>query len=365
MRRDAVLGGAVHLVRADLDFQGLAVRADHRRVQRLVYAEARLGDVVLEPAGHRLPQRVHDAHGGVAVTHVVDEDADADQVVDVVEVAAADDHLLVDRVVVLGAALDLGVDAGLFEVGGQLAGDLLQVRVARRRAGGDEADDLVVLLGLQDGERQVLELPLDRGHAEPVRERRQDLEGLAGLLRLLLGRQEAHGAHVVQAVGELDDQHPGVPRHGDDHLADGLGLGGAAELHLVQLGHAVDEARDLLPEVLLEVGEGVVGVLDGVVQERGHERDGVHAQLTEDGRDGERVGDVRVTGLAPLAAVGLLGDVVGMLEQGQVRLGVQLAVDGREWLQHLLDRGRALRRDPPGEASAYAPRRGRRSCGGG
>jgi hypothetical protein len=284
--------------------------------------------------------------------------------VDVVEVAAPDDHLLVDRVVVLGAALDLGVDAGLLELGGELARDLLQVGVARGGAGGDEADDLVVLLRLQDREREVLQLPLDRGHAEPVRERGEHLEGLAGLPGLLLGRQEAHGAHVVQPVGELDHQDAGVAGHGDDHLADGLGLRRAAELHLVQLGDAVDEPGDLVTEVALEVDEGVVGVLDGVVEERGDERDGVHAQLTEDGGDGERVGDVRVAGLAPLAAVGLLGDVVGALQQPEVGFGVQLAMDGRERFQHLLDRGGPLGGDAAGETSAYAPRGRRRSHGG-
>ena len=62
-------------------------------------------------------------------------------------------------------------------------------------------------------------------------------------------RDVAQGAHVVQPVGELDDQHPDVARHRHDHLADGLGLGGVAVLHLVELGDPVDEQRDLVAEV--------------------------------------------------------------------------------------------------------------------
>ena len=61
------------VVGADLHLERLAVRPDHRRVQRLVDPEPGLRDVVLEPAGHRLPQRVHHAHRGVAVAHLVDE----------------------------------------------------------------------------------------------------------------------------------------------------------------------------------------------------------------------------------------------------------------------------------------------------
>ena len=110
VRRDAVLGAAVLGEGADLHLDRLALRADDRRVERLVHVELRHRDVVLEPPQDRVPPRVDDAERAVAVAVLVDEDADADEVVDVGEVAAADDHLLVDRVVVLRAAGDLGVD---------------------------------------------------------------------------------------------------------------------------------------------------------------------------------------------------------------------------------------------------------------
>ena len=69
VRGDAVLGDAVHLAGADLDLDALAVRADHRRVQRLVHVRLRQRDVVLEAPGHRLPVRVHDAERLVALAH--------------------------------------------------------------------------------------------------------------------------------------------------------------------------------------------------------------------------------------------------------------------------------------------------------
>jgi hypothetical protein len=50
----------------------------------------------------------------------------------------------------------------------------------------DQALDLLVLARVQRREGEVLELPLDRVDAEPVRQRRVDLEGLLGLLDLLL-----------------------------------------------------------------------------------------------------------------------------------------------------------------------------------
>ncbi len=110
VRGDAEFGGPVHVLRADLHLQRLTVGADDGGVQRLVDAIARLGDVVLEPARHRLPQRMHHTDRRVAVADLVAQDANADQVVDIVEVLTLDDHLLVDRPVVLRATLDDRVD---------------------------------------------------------------------------------------------------------------------------------------------------------------------------------------------------------------------------------------------------------------
>ena len=298
---------------------------------------------------------MHHAHSGIAVADLVAQDADADQVVDVVEVAALDDHLLVDRPIVLGPALDHRLDLRRVERVDDLGADLLQVGVAGRCAPGDQPNDLLVLLGVQDRERQVLQLPLDARHPQPMCQGRNDFQRLAGLAGLLLRRQEPHGAHVVQPVGDLDHQHPRVAGHGGDHLADSLALGGAAQHHPVQLGDAVDEVGHLLAELLAQSLDGVAGVLDGVVQQRGHQSGGVHAQFGQDVGDGQRVGDVRVAGMAQLGGVLLVGDLEGALQQLQVRLGIDLAVHRDQRLEHRIE-GAALGGHPPGQPRADPPR---------
>ncbi|GHG65432.1 hypothetical protein GCM10018980_57150 [Streptomyces capoamus] len=345
VRGDAVLGAAVHVERADLQLDRLAVGPDDRRVQRLVHVELGHRDVVLEPAGDRVPPRVHGAEGGVAVAHGVDEDADAHQVVDLREVTAADDHLLVDAVVVLGAAGDGRLDAGGAQVGLDLVGHYGEVLVPLGRPLGHQPYDLVVHLGVEDREGEVLQLPLDGVHAEAVGERSIDLQRLPRLLLLLLALEVAHGAHVVQAVRELDDQDARVLGHRHDHLAHGLGLRGLAELDLVQLGDAVDEEGHGVAEVAAELVQAVLGVLDGVVQQPRHQCGRIHAQLGEDGGDGERVRDVRVAALALLAAVPALGDLVGALDlaqRGVLDLGVVAAHYPQQRLQDRVVRVGAL-----------------------
>src|SRR5215211_3769617 len=107
--RDAVLRRRVHLGGPDLDLQELPLVGHDGRVQRLVHVELGHRYVVLEAARDRLPDRVYDAEGAVAVADVVDDDPEAGEVVDLVELLVAAHHLVVDRVKMLDPAVDLGI----------------------------------------------------------------------------------------------------------------------------------------------------------------------------------------------------------------------------------------------------------------
>ena len=256
VRGDAPLGPLVHLAGADLHLDRPALRPDHRGVQALVEVELGHRDVVLEATHHRPPTTVDAAERGVAVLDRVDDHAHRDEVEDVVELAALDDHLLVDAPQVLAAPGDLGLDAELGEPGSDLGDRLGEEHLALGRAGGDEVVELGVALRVQRGEREVLELLLDLLHPEPVRQRGVDVERLLGDALLLLERHRGDRAHVVQPVGELDDEHPQVLGHRHQHLAHRRRLLRLArvELDALELGDAVDEPGDLGAEVELDVG---------------------------------------------------------------------------------------------------------------
>ena len=121
--------------------------------------------------------------------------------------------------------------------------------------------------------------------------------------------------HIVQPVGELDHQHPDVSAHRDDHLADRLRLRRLPVFDLVQLGATVDEQCDLLAELVSELSQGVVGVFYRVVQQGRDERHLGHAQLGEDSRHGERMGDEGISTFTRLALVQPFGPAVCALDQ--------------------------------------------------
>ena len=136
----------------------------------------------------------------------------------------------------------------------------------------------------------------------------------------------------MEPVGELDEHDADVLGHRQEHLPDVLGLLllVAVGAELGQLGDAVHEVGDLGPEPLLDVGEGVLGVLRDVVEQRRRDRDRIDPELGEDLGRRERMGDVRLAGGPDLHAVGLDGEVERPLDHAQVGLCVGLAERGEQ-----------------------------------
>ncbi len=83
---------------------------------------------------------------------------------------------------------------------------------------------LAVVLRVEVLEGEVFQLAADAAHAEAVRDGREDVEGLLRDAAALLGLEVLERAHVVQAVGELDEHDAHVVHHRQQHLADVLGL---------------------------------------------------------------------------------------------------------------------------------------------
>ena len=116
VRGNAFLGDAVHLLGADLHFELMAAVAHHRGVQRLVAVGAGNGDEVLDAAGHRPPQRVDEAEDRVARGHILRDDADGEQIVDLVEGDLGALDLLEDGIEALDAPLHARLDVVLAQL---------------------------------------------------------------------------------------------------------------------------------------------------------------------------------------------------------------------------------------------------------
>ena len=176
---------------------------------------------------------------------------------------------------------------------------------------------MLVLGGFEVEEREVLEFPLNRTHAESIGKRRVDLHGLARLEDAPVLAQRHEGAHVMEPVGELDDDDANVVAHRHEHLAQVVDLRMAERLDLeaVDLGDAVDELGDGIAELLAHVLERVLGILDRIVQDGRAQGVAIHAKVGQDDCDFDGMHDERLAGLAKLALVSAFRKEVGLLDR--------------------------------------------------
>jgi len=183
---------------------------------------------------------------------------------------------------------------------------------------------LVVVLRVEDPEGEVLELARDARHAEPPREGGVYVQRLPRDPQLVLRRLEHDGPHIVELVGELDDNDTHVLDRGDQHLAErgGLGVRLGPALDRGYLRNAVHQPGYLLSERLFDHVKRGAGVFDRVVEQGGRYGAGIELQAGKDDPDLEGVDDVWLAGKAELALMGRAGEEVGLLYHRQVVFGV-------------------------------------------
>ena len=124
------------------------------------------------------------------------------------------------------------------------------------------------------------------------------------------------GSHVVQPVGQLNQQHPDVFGHGEDEFTEVLRLLGLIGLELDprQLGHPVDQARHFLAKGFPDFLQRRVRVLDGVMQEGGDDGRRIDLVIGQDAGDFQGVGKIGIARGPGLRAVRLHGKHVGAVE---------------------------------------------------
>ena len=198
-----------------------------------------------------------------------EDDAHGQYVIDILERYMLGLHLLPDAVGALDAGLDGVLDAVTVQFGlhggDEVAVDGFQVVVDFRQTLADE----FALLGVLVAEAEVFQLFLNLIQSQAIGQRGVDVQRFAGYLVLFVGWLAAQRAHVVQAVGNLDEDDADVVAHGQEQFLQVLDLGRrfVAKDAARDFRQSIDNLCYLGTEDVLDVGNGVVGVLDNVVQQ--------------------------------------------------------------------------------------------------
>src|SRR6266508_970613 len=342
VRGDALFRHAVHFNGADLDLERHAVLADHRGVQRLVPVRPRHRDEVLDAARHRRPRLVNDAEHAVAFLHALGDDPQRDEVVYLFELDLLALQLLADAPQPLDAAVNgHHRHLGLGELRGDGLLELLDQPFRGAAARVNFGTERLVRLWLEVAERQLLELVLDLAHAQAVRDGRIDVAGFLCNHDPPLLRQMVERPHVVQPVGELDEDDADVVDHRQEHLAEVLRLPFLAgrKRNRADLGHALDDVRDLLTEELFNPLNRRERVFDDIVEEPGGNGDRVELHVGQKVGDGKWMNQVGFTGMAYLSPMLERREDIGAPQQ----LNVGVRTVGPDLFEEILEANHGIR----------------------
>ncbi|RMS15574.1 hypothetical protein ALP72_05645 [Pseudomonas coronafaciens pv. coronafaciens] len=295
VRADAQLGFFVHGVGADLHLQHLAFRADDRGVQRAIAIFLGVGDVIVELLRNMPPQRMHNPQRGVAVAHFRDQHAQGTHVVDLAERQALALHFAPDGIDVFRPTADVGRHAGRLQLVVELGHDFADEALAVQPALVQQLGDLLVLVGLEVAERQVFQLPLDVTDAQAMRQRRVDIEDLAGHPVALFVVGVLHRPNRTGALGQFDQRDAHVVDHRDEHLAQVFDLrltaqhqrlpGAKAGADRGHAQHAVDQFGNGGAKALLDFRQRNDPFAHATVYDRSDQRILIQLEVSEDLRD--------------------------------------------------------------------------------
>ena len=267
--RYAVFRCGMHIPGADLHFKRDTLRPDYRCVYTLVHVGFRSGNIVFKPARYRFEHIMDNAEHVVTVGNRIDDDAESTQVENTAHIDFLGVHFTVNAVNVFDSPVDRGFAAFLLQPVGHffLHGrhELFQLCHLAFQI----LHDLVITFRIKILEREIFQLPFCLLHTEPVSERSVDLHRLKGLGALFIGRLIVHGAHVVQAVGNFNEDDTDILRHSHQHLAQifALLILFAGVLHPRQFGYAFHNISNLGAEFFCNVRMGEGSVFNNIMQE--------------------------------------------------------------------------------------------------
>src|SRR5688572_17694411 len=189
----------------------------------------------------------------VTVTDLIGrDDADGNEVVDLIETDLLPAQFLPDRIKSFDAAFyqderHFRLVHLLFNACGYARYERFVLRTPLLEL----FREFTIVVRMQVTKREIFEFASQLTHAQPVRDRREDVHRLFGDALSFFRIEIVKRTHVVQPIGELHQHDADVVDHCQQHFANVLGLLFFARdvADLRNLRKSVDEVSDLFAEV--------------------------------------------------------------------------------------------------------------------
>ena len=311
MRRNAVFCHLVHFFRADLYFKRHTGTADNRCVQRAIAVRLWRRNIVFKTSRNRFVQIVYIAQHIVTVRHRLYDDTNGANVINLIDALVLFEHLAINAVNMLYTGRNRIFDAALVQLSINGLFDAVEHFFQLRTLTLQTIHNFLVSDRIEIFQRQILQLPFDALHAQAVCNRRINLHGLQRLGALFFHLHVLHGAHIVQAVCQFNQNDADILRHRNQHLAQIFDL--LLFLGIVQPAQscdAIDQISDRFAELLLNLVIPKCGVLNAIMQQTCTNRIGIQSHLYNDFRNRDRMNNIWITIFPLLSIVCLVGALI-------------------------------------------------------
>ena len=315
MGRKASLGNILHALRTNLHLDPHTIGTHHRRMQRLVAIGLR----------HRDPIAQTIRFGGINIGNgrvdlpalgllrgewqLLEDNANGKQVVNLLERNLLALHLAPNRIDTLDAARNLIFDI----IAIQGLDDWCIERVDKLLTFGlcfvEFLFDLGILLRKAILHAEILQLGFDGVEAQTIGQGGKQIDRLARDLNLLIERHSPQRTHVVQTVGNLDQDHTHIVREGQQDLAEIFRLlRGVGIKNTRHLGQSIDHRGDFRAKNTLHILDRILRILHHIVQQSRNDRFDTQTDLIHrDLRHSYRMQQIRFSGASSNTLVSLLG----------------------------------------------------------
>ena len=273
----SLLRHLIHAFRAYLYLYPLSCVAHERSMQSLISIGLGMGEPVAEALRVRFIDaachRIYLEAFGYLVLHPLsrEDDAYCQDIIDFLKGDMLVLHLGPDAVGRLDACLYLIMESCLVQAFAYGSGKLVKDGGQVSLHVGQFLLDASVFLGMLITEAEVLQFLLYLIQSEAVGQRCIDIECLSCYLVLLVGQLTAQCAHVMQAVGNLDEYHTDVVAHRQQEFLEGFCLSRSfvTEDTAGDLGQSVGNLCYLGTEDVFYILHRVIGILHHIMEQSG------------------------------------------------------------------------------------------------
>ena len=215
---DTIFTGTMHFPCTNLDFERFPGRPDQCIMQRLIHVGLGHGDIVLESSWHRFIHGMDDTQHCVTVTNGIYDSTNGKQVINLIQCFLLVDHLFINTEKVFAAAFDLAFDARFFHFFTNFFDNVRNECFTFNTFLFNLCSQIKIGFGIQILKAQILHFRFDLGNTQTMCQRRIDIHGFLCFFPLFFRRHIVQCPHVMQTVGQFDQNNTDILCHCQKHL---------------------------------------------------------------------------------------------------------------------------------------------------